>query len=684
MKGMVINMEKAKLFPQMKGLLHGGDYNPDQWLDRPDILKEDIRLMKKAGVNSVSMGIFSWMAYEPEEGKYQFDWMEKLMDDLYENGIYTILATPSGARPAWMDEKYPEVMRVDNYGVRNHHGIRHNHCMTSPVYREKVAQMNERLAKRFGKHPGLIMWHLSNEYGGECYCDLCVKKFQKFLEEKYDHDIDQLNHAWWNHFWSHRYTSFSQIEPPFINGERSSMGLDLDWKRFTTYNTNDFMKEESVPLKKITPDIPVTTNFMTVYDGLDYRKMADTLDVISWDSYPSFHNDYESLWDTCAFNSFNHVLMRSMKKDKPFMLMESAPGLVSWQPFNKLKKPGIHKLACMQAIACGSDTVQYFQWRKSRGSFEQYHGAVVDHQGDEHHRVFKEVAQVGELMEKIGDCAGTLVKAKTALLFDWDTRWAIADMQALSAQTKKYDDTCIGIWKEFLSMGVEMDIIDSESDFSDYDVIVAPMPYMIREKVGENLTKFVERGGQLLSTYLTGYVNENQLCYLGGFPGAGLKELFGIRSDEIDTLYPTDRNEVIFSDKTVAEVKDYAELLTVSDATVLGTYGQDFYEGSAAVTVKSHGAGNAYYVAARLKPADMRTLFIKILEDAKISYRTDLKDIEIHTRVGENGSYTFYLNHSEEEKIVSDVCGVDLVTDQMIENCLKLEKYGVAIIYSQK
>ncbi len=422
-------MEKKSLFPAVGGFLHGGDYNPEQWLDRPNILEEDIRMMKKAGINSCTLGVFSWSMYEPSEGEYHFEWLIDVMDNLYKNGIYTVLATPSGARPAWLDEKYPEAMRVDNYGHRNHHGFRHNHCMSSPVYREKVSGIIHKLVECAGKHPGLVMWHISNEFGGECYCPLCIKRFQDYLADKFDNDISKLNHAWWNTFWSHNYNSFSQIEPPFANGEVSSLGLDLEWKRFTTWNMTDYMKSEIQLLKELTPGIPVTTNFMGLYGGLDYRVMAKELDVVSWDSYPALHNQWETLAESMENNSFDHVTMRSMKKDKPFMLMESAPGLVNWQQFNKVKRPGIHKLFSMQAIACGSDTVQYFQWRKGRGSFEQYHGAVTDHLGKDDTRIFKEVEDLGAALEKISKAAGTVIKAKAALLYDWDNRWAIEDIK---------------------------------------------------------------------------------------------------------------------------------------------------------------------------------------------------------------------------------------------------------------
>ena len=673
-------MEKNMLFSQIKGLVHGGDYNPDQWLDRPDILAEDIRLMKKAGVNSVTLGVFSWSAYEPVEGEFHFEWMEEIIENLYQNGIYTILSTPSGARPAWLDAAYPEAMRVNNQGLRNHHGIRHNHCMSSPKYREKLGIIDRKLAEKFGSHPGVIMYHISNELGGECYCPLCAKRFQEYLAEKYEHDIEKLNYAWWTSFWSHHYNSFEQIEPPFQNGETSVMGLNLEWKRFTTWNMNDFMKYEIDTLHSVTPDVPVTTNFMQLFDGLDYRKMAPQLDAISWDNYPQFHNDWETMAETVAETAFHHTVMRGLKRGKPFMMMESAPGLVNWHKYNKPKRPGVHKLACLQAIACGSDTVQYFQWRKGRGSYEQHHGAVIDHLGTDDTRVFREVAEVGDAMKKLAPVAGTLVKARAAMLFDWDNRFAIKDVRALADETKKYEDTCLSIWKQFLKMGVEMDIVGSDEDLSQYDLVAAPMLYMLQPETAENLKRFVERGGQLLATYFTGYVDTEQLCYLGGFPGDGLSELFGIISEEIDTYYPSDRNHIRFEDGRIWEVVDYAEILRVKDAQVLAKYTEDFYADTAALTCKEYGKGKAYYMAARVKPEEMKSLFEQMLADAGIPVKNLPEGVECHVRTGEEGTYEFYLNGNDKTVEVADVEGVDMLTDAKVQGTLTLPGYGVAVI----
>lgn len=676
-------MDRKILFPQIDGIMHGGDYNPEQWLDRPDILEEDIRLMKKAGMNCATLGVFSWSVYEPREGEFHFKWLTDIMDKLYANGIYTILATPSGARPAWLDMKYPEAMRVDSRGMRAHHGVRHNHCMSSPIFREKVRTIDTELIKAASTHPGLIMWHISNEFGGECYCPLCVKRFQSYLADKFDNNIEKLNSAWWTTFWSHRYNSFDQIEPPFEGGEYSIMGLNLEWKRFTTWNTTDFMKSEIALLKSATPQIPVTTNFMQMYEGLDYRVMARELDVISWDSYPFLHNDYESLADTMAKNSFEHAIMRSMKKDSPFMLMESAPGLVNWHDYNKLKRPGIHRLFSMQAVACGSDTVQYFQWRKGRGSYEQYHGAVIDHLGRSDTRIFKDVAKLGALLGSLGELRGSVIKSRAAVIFDWNCWWAVNDMMGLAKSTKKYPETVFRAYRALLALGLDVDVISPDDDFTGYSLIVAPMLYMIDGKNARRLADFVQSGNTLAATYLTGYVDDNTLCYLGGFPGSVLKEVFGIVAEEIDTLYPSDCNHIDIAGGAV--VHDYAEILRtdLTDSAgleILGRYTDDFYAGTPAVTLNKYGRGRACYIGARIDDASFGRIMELLLTEAGISYNRLPGGIEYHEREYDGTRFAFYLNYNESAVTVNGVNGHDLISNEEINGDMVIEGLGIKIV----
>ena len=422
--------------------LHGGDYNPDQWMNVPGIWEEDMRLMKLANCNAMSVGIFAWAVLEPEEGRFEFGWLDRIMDMIAENGGYVVLATPSGARPAWLAQKYPEVLRVQANRQRILFGGRQNHCFTSPVYREKCSIINRKLAERYKDHPALLVWHVSNEYSGECHCELCQKAFREWLKRKYDNDLDKLNEQWWTSFWSHTYTDWEQIQSPAPHGESRVHGHNLDWKRFVTDQTVDFIKNEIAPLKEITPNIPVTTNLMGTYPGLDYWKIAPVLDVISWDIYPTWHSPQNDAELACRIG-FLHDLNRSFKGGKPFMLMESTPSITNWHPVAKLKRPGMHLLASMQAVAHGSDTVQYFQWRKSRGSNEKFHGAVVDHCGHENTRVFRDVAEVGSVLKKLDPVIGTTVNAEVAVIYDWENNWAIEDAEGPRKDKKNYQQTCM-------------------------------------------------------------------------------------------------------------------------------------------------------------------------------------------------------------------------------------------------
>lgn len=635
------------LFPKIPALLHGGDYNPDQWLDRPDILEEDIKMMKKAGVNTATVGVFSWSALEPQEGNFQFGWLHDIMDKLYENGIYTVLATPTGARPAWMDEKYPSVLRVEKDGRRNHHSGRHNHCMSSLEYRALVEKMDTKLAQEFGNHPGLILWHISNELGGECYCDSCKKRFQEYLREKYHNNIEELNKQWWTSFWSRRFDSFEQIEPPYDNGEHSILGLNLDWKRFNSWNMKDYLAFERRVLKKYTPQVPATANFMKLFEQLDYVDLAKEIDIISWDGYPSWNNDYETLVDTASELSFDHAVMRSLKKDKPFMLMESTPSLVNWHSVNKLKRPGILRASSIQTIGCGSDTVQYFQWRKGRGAAEQFHGAVVDHLGRDDTRVFKEVSEVGELLKKLAPVTGSRVASKAAVLFDWSNRWAIKDMQGMAHDTKNYEKEVRKFYNIHLKKGINADIVFPLEDLSSYSLVVLPMYYAVSKEAGAWLKEYVKNGGTVVATYLTAYVNENTLAYLGGFPGAGLGEVFGLYAEELDTLYPTDSNAVLMKDGNKAIVKDYCELIKLTGAEVLGTYESDFYAGMPAVTVHSYGNGKAYYIGTRMEEEDLIKFFTQIWSECGIKEKELPEGVEYLTRTAEDGSiFDFYVNYN--------------------------------------
>ncbi|MBQ8110268.1 MAG: beta-galactosidase [Clostridia bacterium] len=633
---------------------HGGDYNPDQWLDRPDILEEDIRLMKLAGCNLMSVGIFAWAALEPREGEYDFDWLERVLDRLHENGISVFLATPSGARPAWMSQKYPEVLRVREDGQRNFHGGRHNHCYTSPVYRRFVSGINRALAERFGHHPAVVGWHISNELGGECHCELCQQAFREALKARYG-TLEALNKAWWTGFWSKTYTDWSQLRSPSRVGESCIHGLTLAWRRFVTERTIDFLRVEVAPLRKLTPDLPVTTNMMEMFEGLDYEQLAKELDFTSMDSYPRWGGPDEEWTALCA--AFNYDWMRSLKQ-KPFALMESTPSQVNWHDVCKLKKPGMHVLASLQAVAHGADTVQYFQWRKSRGAAEKFHGAVVDHAGHEHTRTFRDVQAVGELLRRIDGARGAMPQARVALVYDTQNRWALSDCQG-PLRDLKYLDTVLEHYRALKRLGLAVDIVDQTRALSGYQLVAAPMLYMLRPGAAERLTRFVAEGGTLVCSCFTGRVDEDDLCFLGGFPGP-LRALLGLWVEETDALYPDERNGIRMADGRRYACSTMCDLIHPETAETLGSYTDDFYAGESCVTVNSFEAGKAYYIATRPEADFLDDFYARLVHNAGIA--RPVAQLPRGVQAAVRGDMLFVMNFNGEEVRMELPEGTDILT----------------------
>ncbi len=380
-------------------------------------------------------------------------------------------------------------------------------------------------------------------------------------------------------------------------------GQNLDWKRFVTDQTLDFYRHEIKPLKKANPDLPATANFMEAFEGLNYAKFADDLDIVSWDSYPTWHDEQDES-NLAAWTAMNHDMFRSLKGGKPFLLMESTPSLTNWQPISKLKKPGMHVLSSLQAVAHGSDSVQYFQWRKSRGSSEKFHGAVVDHAGHENTRVFQEVSELGGNLSRLDEIVGTTVNAEVAIIFDTENRWAVKDSQGPRNSGVHYEKTVREHYQAFWEQGIAVDVIDMDRDLSKYKLVIAPMLYMVKQGVGEKIEKFVQNGGTFVTTYWSGIVDENDLCFLGGFPGP-LRKTLGIWSEEIDSLYDSEVNKVEtignnrFGLEGEFEAKELCDLIQLEGAEAIAQYTNDFYAGKPALTVNQFGEGEAYYIASR-------------------------------------------------------------------------------------
>ncbi len=604
---------------KLDNFLFGGDYNPDQWLKSPEILKKDIEMFVEARVNVVSLGIFAWSAYEPVEGEFHFEWLKEIIDNLYNNGIYTVLATPSGARPKWLADKYPEVLRVNKDRRRIGFGMRHNHCHTSSVYREKVYIINRKLAETLGDHPGVILWHISNEYGGECYCDSCQKAFQNWLKDRYQ-TIDRLNDEWVTAFWSHTYNSFEQIEAPGTMelGEWAMNPLLLNWRRFVTFITKDFMKNEIKALRDAGNQKPATTNFMYDYDGLNYKKFSDIVDIVSWDNYSRWHKfeDIEVAYDT----AFQHDLMRGIKH-KPFMLMESCPTAVNWQSISKLRWPRLAETAGLQAVAHGSDTVMYFQMRQARAGMEKLHGALISSYGEKDDRIYEECVSLGKRLEGLGRCNSGQVPVQTAFVYDRENIWALEDSFGPRNKDMGIKSLTNKMYKGLRRANLNVEIVDMEDELTGYKLVVAPLAYLHRAGFADKVRKFVTAGGVFVTSYWFGIVDEDDKMHLGAVPHE-LTDVMGLRETEVDGLFDGMKYKILKAQGATDKLKEeysfdmLCNLVEPTTAKTLMTYGSDFYAGTPAVLVNEFGEGKAYYLGAHAEDAFYEDLFDYIVEEA--------------------------------------------------------------------
>ena len=641
---------------QRRKLLHGGDYNPEQWLDRPDILAQDIELMKKARVNTVTLGVFSWSVLEPEEGVFNLDWLADIIHNLYANGIRTILATPSAARPAWLAHKYPEVRRVRADRVRELYNRRQNYCYTSSIYREKVRAIDQKLAQRFGDDPAVILWHISNEMGGDCHCELCQAEFRRWLQARYG-TLEALNKAWNARFWSHDYTNWEQIESPALHGENAVQALALDWKRFVSDRHIDFLKFERDTVKEIAPNAKFTVNMMYRFDGIDYFKMAKEIDVASWDNYPTWHKPSETVEETALDTAMMHDLFYSMK-DKPFLLMESSPSFTNWQPVSKQKKPGIAELAALQTVAHGADSVLYFQWRASRGAEEKLHGAVIGHDGREDARSFTETVQVGQELEALAKITAVKREKQAAIVHDWQNKWALEGSCGPRNAGMGYWDELKRHYNALAREGIAVEFVDQNADLTGYGLVVVPMLYLLTDAFAKKLCAFAQSGGTVIVTYWSGVVDESDLCRLGDTP-YGLTELLGLRRTEIDGMYDGETRRCVPSAgctlpaalaSTLCEV---AALNEKDPAEPLSLYEEDYFAGHPAVAVHRYGKGRAYYLASRFDEAFYRAFYHDAAKEIGLSpaWPEALPEGVLAVR---RGSFVFVQNCTEQPATVGN------------------------------
>ncbi|MEK4978686.1 beta-galactosidase [Bacillus sp. FSL K6-6540] len=635
-------------------ILYGGDYNPEQWAR--GVWEEDMRLFKLAGIDIATVNVFSWARNQPDEETYRFEWLDDVLDMLHANGVRACLGTGTAAHPAWMARAYPDVLTVDSQGRKKKYGRRHNSCPNSPTFRLYSERMARKLAERYKDHPALLLWHVNNEMGWRCYCDNCEQAFRVWLRERYE-TLDALNNAWYTSFWGHTFYDWEEIVLPSQQSEHFSAfgheatafpAMSIDYDRFNSDSFLACYQLERDAIKAVIPDAVVTTNFQSngTYKPLDYFKWAKEMDVVALDSYPESGTPMSQI-------AMRHDLMRGLKQGKPFLLMEQSPSQLNWREVNPLKRPGVMRLWSYQAVARGAEAVMFFQLRRSAGAFEKFHGAVIDHAGHEHTRVFQECAELGQELQRLGDALiGARTASKVAIVFDWDNWWALEHSSGPTTRLK-YLQQIQRYYDAFYSLNVQVDMIGTETRLDEYALVVAPVLYMVKPGFAEKLETYAASGGTFVTTFFSGIVQETDLVTLGGYPGE-LRKLLGIWVEEIDPLFPGQSNFLVMQGKTSLPAVTYScslicERLHTEGAETVAVYGADFYAGMPAITRNTFGKGEAWYISSDPEERFLIDLFSELTTRNNIvPVAATPPGVEASARVKDGKRYLFLLNHNDQ------------------------------------
>lgn len=650
------------------GLAFGCDYNPEQW-DR-DVWREDVRLMREAGVGLVAINIFGWSSINPSRGVWDFAALDEVIDLLHGAGIRLNLGTGTASPPPWLSTAHPEILPMAQDGTTRYPGGRQAFCPSSPLFRDYARELVTHVADRYGDHPAVALWHVSNELGCHnalCYCDESARAFRTWLQDRYE-TIDALNAAWGTSFWSQRYSAWNEILPPRQVLSLRNPSHVLDFHRFSSDEQLGLYRAEARIIRERSA-APITTNFMVTAHirNMDYWSWADDMDLIANDHYLDRRLD-----DPRRELSFAADLTRGLAKGDPWLLMETSTSAVNWQPFNLAKAPGELLRNVTSHIARGADGICFFQWRASAQGSEKFHSALVPHAGTDS-AAWREVVQLGDFLRRLDPLRGTRVRADTALLFSWESWWAI-EGEGRPSEGLTYLDEVHSAHRAASDAGLTCDIVAPGSTLDGYRFVIVPALHLIDDRAAAMLSDFVAAGGTVLVTFSSGIVDTDDRVRLGGYPGA-FRDLLGVRVEEFAPLLPDDQVTLASG----ARARTWSERMTVTDAEIIDTYADGPTAGLPALTRRASGEGTAWYLSTHLDPEPYRELIDRIAAEAGAVRGPGHEGLEVVRRDGDAHSYLIAINHSNVAAAVP-ADGRDLITGEIVSESASLPAGAVRII----
>jgi beta-galactosidase len=653
-----------------KGIAYGCDYNPEQWDEAT--WQSDVALMREAGIDIVAINIFGWSEIEPRYGEYDFARLDSIIELLHTNGIRVNLGTGTASPPPWLTTRHPDILPMTVDGTTRYPGGRQAWCPSSPEFRERAFALVEQVARRYGHHPAIALWHVSNELGCHnalCYDDNSAIAFRRWLQQRYS-TIEVLNAAWGAPFWSQRYTDFAEVLPPLLTLSSRNPSQLVDFHRFSSDELLDYYRREAAIIRQHSA-IPVTTNFMVTAHirNLDYWGWAPEMDVIANDHYLDWR-----LAEPAPELSFSADLTRGLAGGKPWFLMEQAAGAVNWQPHNLAKADGEMIRNSLTYVARGADSICFFQWRASIQGSEKFHSALLPHAGTDS-ATWRNTLELGAILDRLDDVAGTEVQSDIALIFSWQSWWA-ADGESRPSQAVDYLEQVHSLYRAMRSSGMTVDVVPPGADLSTYKLVLVPHLYMVDPADSTALTDYVAAGGHALITFYSGIVDLDDKVVLGGYPGA-FRDVLGLRVEEFVPLLP--ETSVELSDGSHSRL--WAERMTMHTAQPVLSYVDGPVPGGAAVTRNAHGAGTAWYVSTVLEQSSLVEVIREAaaLASVNVSLMGGNSQVEIVRRSAPDRSYLFIINHGE-EPITVPATGDELVTDSRVNTDVVVPGGSVRVI----